>query len=132
MIPAGALDELPTDDEGRPILVEGPIAGPDSLQVVYDDTRVDPLRLWGECLGRVAACYATNEGRLRGCVDDIELCESAEGGMGCCPVACIDEYHAARSAGLSEDDAVDTTFRRGACIPGFLDQIAPLNEEVSP
>ena len=127
-IPAEAFVDSPLNDSGEPVLLEVPL-GNDRLQLVYDDTRLDAIRFWGECLGRVSGCYATNGGSIDGCVELIELCESERGATGCCPEACVQRYRDARAGGLSDDAAVDASFAQGECIPGFAERAAELGME---
>lgn len=128
-----AFGERPLDPNGRPGIVEVPAGNGYTARVVYDDSVDDPLRRWSECLDRVAACYTVNGGRIDGCVDFIELCDDPAGGFGCCPAACIEDFHSARASGLDETAAVDRSFVLGACIVGFQDQVAAAGVgEVSP
>lgn len=125
-IPAEAFEDQPRNEAGEPILMEIPL-GDDLIQLVYDDTREDAIRFWGECLGRVSGCYATNPGgSIDGCVELIEICEGSLGGHGCCPQSCVDRYLDERAVGLDPSAAVDASFARGECIPGFVERAAEL------
>jgi len=137
-IPPEAMAEVyPANALGEPVVVESLVQG-DRMQIIYDDTQLDPVRFWGECLGRVAGCYHQNPTSIDGCVALIETCESDDGGTGCCPTACVESYQSARSEGLDQDAAADASFTYGACVSGFHDQLAaagiepPLMEGVSP
>src|SRR5262245_37495805 len=53
---------LPRTDKGLPILVSTRATLPPgkSLVLAYDQSLDDPITRWGECVGRVSACYRTN------------------------------------------------------------------------
>lgn len=113
-------------DGGLPIIATSYFDGFE-LQLAYDETVDDPLARRGQCLDRVAACYRANRGKLGDCVDLIEVCPDPAGGHGCCPQACIDEYHAHRKT-QDEQAAVAASFVAGGCIPGFREQMSILDE----
>jgi hypothetical protein len=91
-----------------------------TLQLVYDAARDDAIARWGECLGRVHACYKTNSGPVTQCiVTGIEKCADDTGGKGCCPPSCINSYKSLHDSGASEEDAIERSFIAGDCVTGF-------------
>lgn len=129
-LPPEVIASFPQNDRGQPILHSTRFAGEGSLRLVYDRDLDDPLARWGQCLGRVVACYRTNEGPIDGCIELIERCADDRGGEGCCPAQCIDEFRAKNSSGASEKEAIDASFVHGGCIRGFREQIAAIETEV--
>jgi hypothetical protein len=113
---------LPRTDDGLPILITTGTPGPDGYQLslAYDATRDAPVARWTQCLGRVTACYHANPGApILGCLAVVERCDSAAGGFGCCPSACLEAVNDAVSSGRSEADAIDSVLLAGDCVEGF-------------
>lgn len=121
-LPAEVETALAHTDDGRTILLSTGAAGPEGtdIQLVYDEDAEDPITRWGQCLGRVVACYEANEGGpIAGCMTLVERCASDDGGEGCCPGPCLDAFAAAIAGGMEEDAAVDTILVGGDCVPGL-------------
>jgi hypothetical protein len=124
-LPAEIESSLPHTDDGLPILLDVPTEAIPGfkLQLVFDATLDDPITRWGECLARVMSCYKTND-RVSSCIEtQIEICADDQGGNGCCPRACIEEYARLHDEGASEDEAVENSVILGDCIPGFAEMV---------
>lgn len=120
-LPSDFASGLPVLDSGLPVLIASN-GGGIGLVLAYDQTLDDPIARWGECLSRVTACYRANGSNpIAGCIDQIERCADDRGGKGCCPTACVDEFHRL-DGDLSEDDAVTQSFGKGDCVAGFAAQ----------
>ena len=119
---ADALAPLPKDEAGLPILLSTTATLPPGtrMDLVVDLKREDAVTAWAGCVSRVIACKRANpKGPIAGCIDLIETCPATSGSKLCCPTACIGEFKAAVASGASDWDAVDKSFLRGTCVPGF-------------
>jgi hypothetical protein len=115
-LPPDVARALPRTPDGRPIIAQG-----GGVALVYDETLDDPIARWGQCLGRVTACFKTNR-QLGGCVDLIEVCPTNRGGRNCCPRACLDQYNGLRAGGMAEREAMAASFVKGDCVEGLKEQ----------
>jgi hypothetical protein len=124
-LPKELVDTLAKNDAGLPILIQGgdAVVGM-SIGLVFDESLDDPIARWGECLSRVADCYTVNGNRgVTACIGKLERCADETGGKGCCPSGCFTAFEALRKDGVAEDEAVDRTFRDGACVAGFAEEL---------
>ena len=62
------LEQLPKDDEGRPIL-----ASEQATALVVDETLSDPITAKGDCLTLVSNCIASADGRLDSCFASVPV-----------------------------------------------------------
>lgn len=108
---------LPTDPEGRPVLISGP-----GLALAYDAEAKDPVTALASCTRWVMSCLDPNSRSLDDCFYSAPRCatqepwrESAE----CCPQACFDAYAVARvERALEPYPAFEAVmFRDGSCVP---------------
>jgi hypothetical protein len=119
LLPDDLEGSLPRTDGGLPILLANPLgAGTGvALALTFDKTLDDPVTRWGECMGRVVACYDANGANaIEGCLRLIETCPTDRGGNGCCPRTCLTAYENLRAQGQQEDRAVIGSYLRGDCI----------------
>lgn len=123
-LPTEVAGGIGTSPSGLPVLLETP-PGPDGypVQLVYDEHQDDPIARWGQCLGRVVACYDANPGvPVAPCLALVARCDTNAGGDGCCPTQCFDDFDARMASGVSESDAVLDVFFGGECVEGFAAQ----------
>lgn len=119
---------VPTDPEGRPVLISGP-----GLALAYDAEARDPVTALASCTRWVMGCLDPQSRSLDDCFYSAPRCatpepwkESAE----CCPQACFDAYAAARvERALEPYPAFEAVmFRDGSCVPelrAFTGRSAP-------
>ena len=119
-MPLELTAQLPKTDDGLPILVSTTYADK-TVALVFDESLDDPITRWGECLSRVLSCRQVNTGPIAPCIDMIEHCATNEGGIGCCPSACIAEFKQQVSAGEEEFAAIENSFLAGNCVEGLAD-----------
>lgn len=120
-VPEAIAEHLPRTEEGLPI-VGGVSAGGVQLSLSYDATLDDPITRWAACLERVVACGEANEpAALAGCIATIDVCQAPEGGEGCCPVRCLEDFDRQRTNGLDDAAAIERVFLRGDCVAGYAE-----------
>jgi len=118
-VPPEIAAQLPTTQDGKVLFTEVTSGGL-TMQLAYDPTLDDPITRWGWCLSRVTACVTANPSQsIIGCIPKIEVCASSEGGHGCCPSACLDEFRQAHERTRDDRRALEESILTGRCIPGF-------------
>ena len=114
-LPSVDLAVLPHDATGRITLIE--IAG---SRIDLDPSQSDAITALGACADLVSYCAASSS--LDQCVDDARACATSSPWTepeSCCPSACRDAYHTARSGGASPEAAFDRVwFESPDCFPG--------------
>ena len=80
----------------------------------------DAIERWGLCLARVADCYVLGANAI-----DREAClrqtdRAPEAGENQCPRACRVAFEAANRQLHDVEAAVDASYKKGACVDGFL------------
>ena len=80
----------------------------------------DAIERWGLCLARVADCYVPGANAI-----DREAClrrtdRAPEAGENQCPRACRVAFEAANRQLHDVEAAVDASYKKGACVDGFL------------
>jgi len=124
-LPPELAAALPKTTAGLPKLHEARAEG-FTLQLGYDANLDDPITRWAGCMGRVVDCVRANpNGPFGGCVPQISVCPSDEGGDDCCPKACLDEFKEAYRRTQNDRRAVEESILTGRCIPGFAEQVQP-------
>lgn len=108
---------LPTDPEGRPVLISGP-----GLALSYDAEARNPITALAGCTRWVMGCLDAASRSLDDCFYSAPRCASLEPwneGGACCPQACFDAYAVARTErSLEPYPAFEAVmFRDGSCVP---------------
>jgi hypothetical protein len=121
MVDAAALP-FPRTDAGTLELMNIP-----GGRLELDPAHRSPVTAYGRCLDLVTFCISPPARSLDQCMVYAPLCRTArpwEEADPCCPVACRDEYEAARSAGSRDLAAFSVVFRRSLrCFPGLLAEL---------
>lgn len=115
-LPRVDLAVLPHDAAGRITLIE--IAG---SRLDLDPSQSDAITALGACADLVTYCVSSTS-TLDACVDQARTCNTStpwNESKSCCPSACRDAYHQARSGGASDTSAFNRVwFESPDCFPG--------------
>jgi len=116
--------QLARTEDDLPILIEtgASLSEGVSIGIAYDASLDDPVKRWSQCLGQVGACY--DEEDTAACISNVTRCVSDDGGTGCCPPTCLNDFAARIAAGEDEDTVVDDVFLEGDCVNGVREQFA--------
>jgi hypothetical protein len=110
------LEQLPKDDEGRPVL-----ASEQAMGLVVDETLSDPITAKGDCLTLVSNCIASAGGSLDSCFASVPVCPNNQPWAGtepCCPARCQQLYAGLRGRDYPQLQAFELT-AQSLCFPSL-------------
>jgi len=110
------LEQLPKDDEGRPVL-----ASEQAMGLVVDETLADPITAKGDCLTLVSNCIASAGGSLDSCFASVPVCPSNQpwaSSEPCCHARCQQLYAGLRGRDYSQLQAFELT-AQSLCFPSL-------------
>jgi hypothetical protein len=110
------LEQLPKDDEGRPVL-----ASEQAMGLVVDETLSDPITAKGDCLTLVSNCIASAGGSLDSCFASVPVCPNHQpwaGGEPCCHERCQQLYAGLRGRDYPQLQAFELT-AQSLCFPSL-------------
>lgn len=110
------LEQLPKDDEGRPVLASEQATG-----LVVDESLSDPITAKGDCLTLVSNCIAAAGGSLDSCFASVPVCPNNQPWAGtepCCPARCQELYAGLRGRDYSQLQAFELT-AQSLCFPSL-------------
>jgi hypothetical protein len=110
------LEQLPKDDEGRPVLASEQATG-----LVVDETLADPITAKGDCLTLVSTCIAGAGGSLDSCFASVAVCPDNQpwaGSEPCCPARCQQLYAGLRGRDYPQLQAFELT-AQSLCFPSL-------------
>jgi surface antigen len=118
--PPAQLAGLPLSKGGLPTLIasNAQLTGGKVLLLAYDVNRNSVATDWARCLGVVLGCARSDGQSIAQCVAALPTCPTSDA-TACCPQTCIDAFFQSVSGGATEDDAIESSFVRGDCVPGF-------------